>query len=98
VSGIGLWRCRVCGWVGYSVDGHCRQFDEHPDGPRIALESVEYVSAEQLQEALEALKQIRDHGTTNGHECWALHRGDCADVFQEIARATLHRFDEDGAS
>ena len=37
----------------------------------------------------EALEVIRDHGTDNGHKCWALHRGDCADVFQETARAAL---------
>jgi hypothetical protein len=36
-----------------------------------------------------ALTSIRDHGTANGHECWALHQGDCAEVFQEIARAAL---------
>lgn len=47
-STVMLWRCPECEWVGYSVDGHCRQFDEHPDGPRIPLESVEYVSIDDL--------------------------------------------------
>lgn len=40
---ITLWECPECGWVGYSVDGHCRQFDEHPDGPRIPLVPGEWV-------------------------------------------------------
>jgi hypothetical protein len=40
---ITLWECSECGWVGYSVDGHCRQFDEHPDGPRIPLVPNEWV-------------------------------------------------------
>jgi hypothetical protein len=37
----------------------------------------------------EALKRIRDHGETHDEPCWALHKGDCADKMQEIARAAL---------
>ena len=47
--------------------------------------------ASQLWGAVEALEAIRDHGKVEGHECWALHQGDCAEVFQEIARSTLDR-------
>jgi hypothetical protein len=46
-----------------------------------------YATAVRYREALEL---IRDHGTVNGHECWAWHRGDCADVFQETARTALN--------
>jgi hypothetical protein len=37
----------------------------------------------------EALERIRDHGKTHKEPCWALHKGDCADAMQEIARAVL---------
>jgi hypothetical protein len=50
---------------------------------------AEYVPKIERDRLAEALREIRDHGTEHGHECWALHRGDCADVFQEIARAAL---------
>jgi hypothetical protein len=36
-----------------------------------------------------ALRRILDHGKTHEEPCWALHSGDCADVFQEIARVAL---------
>lgn len=38
---------------------------------------------------VEALQRILDHGQTHDEPCHAIHNGDCADVFQEIARATL---------
>lgn len=44
---------------------------------------------EERDRLIEALVAIRDHGTENGHKCWALHQGDCAEVFQEIARKAL---------
>lgn len=82
MSVIGLWRCPICEWVGYSVDGHCRQFDEHPDGPRIPLESVEYVPADQLTGAVEdrltpgeagaLLNLVRDQGPAMDAESEAL--------------------------
>lgn len=37
----------------------------------------------------DALQRILDHGQTHDEPCHALHNGDCADVMQEIARATL---------
>jgi hypothetical protein len=36
-----------------------------------------------------ALQRILNHGNTHDEPCWAIHNGDCADVFQEIARVTL---------
>ena len=36
-----------------------------------------------------ALRRIRDHGETHEEQCWALHKGDCADRMQEIARVAL---------
>ena len=41
-----------------------------------------------------ALKRIRDHGETHDEPCWALHlhRGDCADAMQKIARQALSSF------
>lgn len=45
-----------------------------------------HVEAARLREALE---RIRDHGLTHDKPCWAIHRGDCADAMQEIARAAL---------
>jgi hypothetical protein len=76
----------------YARPGRC--VNEACDGRMVA---VKYVRAEevqtlrdQLKRAAAALEAIRDHGKVEGHECWALHQGDCADVFQEIARATLH--------
>ncbi len=35
------------------------------------------------------LEYIRDHGETHETPCHALHRGDCADVMQGVARAAL---------
>ncbi len=37
----------------------------------------------------EALKAIVDHGHTHDQPCWAVHSGDCADTFQELARVAL---------
>lgn len=37
----------------------------------------------------EAFQRILDHGETHDEPCWALHNGDCADVFREIARSAL---------
>lgn len=37
-----LWLCPECRWLGWSEDGHCRQFDEH-EGERVALEPVTVV-------------------------------------------------------
>lgn len=54
---INLWRCPDCEWVGISEDGHCRQFDEHPDGPRIPLEPVVYVPKEALDATEEYAKE-----------------------------------------
>lgn len=42
-----------------------------------------------VRELEAALQRILDHGQTHDEPCWALHNGDCADVFQEIARAVL---------
>jgi hypothetical protein len=53
------------------------------------LAVVEYVRADTYREAVEALRRIRDHGQTHDEPCWALHRGDCADTMQEIARSAL---------
>lgn len=36
-----------------------------------------------------ALREILKHGKTHERPCYAIHNGDCADVFQEIARAAL---------
>lgn len=42
-----------------------------------------------VRELEAALQRIRDHGQTHDEPCYAIHNGDCADVFQEIARAVL---------
>lgn len=49
-----------------------------------------------LKQAREALERIRDHGNTHEEPCYAIHNGDCADVFQEIARATLAALSSSG--
>lgn len=46
----------------------------------------------------EALVAIRDHGKTHDQPCHALHRGDCADAMQEIARAALAAVNNDPAA
>lgn len=46
----------------------------------------------------EALVAIRDHGETHDQPCHALHRGDCADAMQEIARAALAAVNNDPAA
>lgn len=43
----------------------------------------------EVERLRQALQRILDHGKTHDEPCYALHNGDCADVFQEIARAAL---------
>jgi len=47
--------------------------------------------AEYAENLEKTLQRILDHGKTHEEPCWALHNGDCADVFQEFARVALGR-------
>jgi hypothetical protein len=65
-----FWECPECAWVGLSEDGHCRQFDEHPDGPRIPLRTVTLVCKRDLvAEIVTALRNDRTRG-------WSEHPAD----------------------
>jgi hypothetical protein len=79
-----LWVCNNCGDFAEDEPGHtCEVCCEG------MIEAVEYVRADAYRGAVEALERIRDHGQTHDEPCYAITNGDCADVMQEIARATL---------
>jgi hypothetical protein len=57
---VWLWRCPECGWVGFNEDGHCRQFDEHPNGPRIPLEAAQYVPLSRVSPSRDGTVAVED--------------------------------------
>jgi hypothetical protein len=63
------------------------------DGPSIPVgEKVEVMPVPITTGGVDpwaVLRRIRDHGQTHEEPCWALHKGDCADTMQELARAAL---------
>jgi hypothetical protein len=65
-----FWKCPECGWVGLNEDGHCRQFDEHPDGARIPLLAVVLVDFEDFDDLLDVAKDMRPYVPDYFAEKW----------------------------